>query len=120
MFQNKISTIPIILFVVGWGGLTLSSCAVSKQEAFKNNPPSSVQDVTRESPPPQPLLGESILNRKADLPDKGGVGQPLQPANDLAVMTITDIPKNDDESKKSAGPIGASSPILSADLSKKS
>jgi membrane-bound lytic murein transglycosylase D len=120
MFRNKISTIPIILFIVGWGGLTLSSCAVSKQEAFKNNPPSSVRNVTRESPPPQPLPAESVLNRKADLPDKGGVGQPLQPANDPAVMTTVDIPKNNDASKKSTGPIGAPSPILSADLSGKS
>jgi membrane-bound lytic murein transglycosylase D len=121
MFRNKISTIPIVFFVVGLGVLALSSCAVSKQEAITNNPHSSVQDVHRESPPPQPLLGESGLNRNADLPGKRGVGQPLQPVSDSAAsVTTADLPKNNNESKNSAGPFGAPSPILSTDLSKKS
>lgn len=120
MFRNKISTIPIILFVIGWGGFTLSSCAVSKQETVKNNPRSSVQEVIRDTTPPQPLLSESVPNRKADLSDQGGVGQPVQPSNDPAVVTIVDIPINNDKLIKATGSTGAPSPIITTDLSKKS
>jgi membrane-bound lytic murein transglycosylase D len=119
MFRNIISTIPKIFFLIGWVSLTLSSCAVSNQEALKSNLPTSVKEATRESPPSRPLLSASDLNRKVDLPDKGGVGQPPQPVNDPSVFTTTDISKNNDESVKSTGPIGAPLPILTTDLAKK-
>jgi len=119
MFRIKISTIPIILFVAGLVGLTLSSCALSNQEAVINHSPSSVaRDVIRESPPPKPLPNESVVNRSADLPDKGNEKQPLEPATQPAVFTVVDIPKKN-ESTKFAGPITSPPSIQSNDLSKK-
>ena len=121
MFRNKISMIPIILTIIGFGGLTLMSCVASSNEALKKRTPPPVQEEARtESPlPPQPLANGSTLNKKTNLLEKGGMERSPHPVNDPPIENTTDIPKNQDEMIKSLRPAGTPPPILSSELSKK-
>ena len=114
MFRNKVSTIPIIILIIGFGGLTIMSCTASSQEALKKRNPPPVQDVDRtgSTSPPQPLASESALNKKADLLEKIGEGQPLQPANNPTAVKTADIPNKNDDLTKSSGPTGIPPPII--------
>ncbi len=84
MFRNKISTIPIILIIIGFGGLTLMSCAASSQEALKKRTPRPFRMWLVRSLRCRRSLwrSESALNKKTDLLEKGGEERPLHPEND--------------------------------------
>ena len=124
MFRNKISTIPMIIIIVCFGSLTLSSCAAFNQDALKKRTPPPVQNVARtESPPPspsQPPVSESALHNKIDLSEKGGTVRHLPPENDPPPANPADSLKRNDGLIKSPGPAGAPPPILSSELSEKS
>ena len=124
MFRNKISTIPMIIIIVCFGSLTLSSCATFNQDALKKQTPPPVQNVARaESPsssPSQPPVSESALHNKIDLSEKGGTVRPLSPENDPPPVNPADSLKGNDGLIKSPGPAGGPPPILSSEPSKKS
>jgi len=123
MFRNEISTILMVLIIFCLGGLTISSCSVSKREVLTNTQTGlAAQEMARaeESPLSQhPVAIEPLPNQKTDPQAKGVVERP-QPANLSPAPISADIPRNSDESTKSAGAVNAPLPILSSDLSKKS
>ena len=122
MFRNKISTIPMIIIIVCFGSLTLSSCTAFNEDALKKRTPSPVQNVVRtESPSPsQPPVSESALHNKIDLSEKGGTVRPLSPENDPPPVNPADSLKRNDGLIKSPGPAGAPPQILSSELPEKS
>jgi membrane-bound lytic murein transglycosylase D len=122
MFRNEISTIPMVLIIFCVGGLTISSCAVSNQEAIKTRTDLSVQEMVRAEQAPltqHPVAIEPLPNQKTDPQAKSVVEQP-QPVNLSPAPISADIPRKSDESTKSAGAVNAPAPIISSDLSKKS
>jgi membrane-bound lytic murein transglycosylase D len=122
MFRNKISTIPMIIIIVCFGSLTLSSCTAFNQDALKKQTPPPVQNAARtESPSPsQPPVSESALHNQLNLSEKGGTVRPLSPANDPPPVNPADSLKRNDGLIKSPGPAGVPPAILSPELSKKS
>jgi len=124
MFSNKISTIPIVLIILFLGGLTISSCSVSKREVLKTRTDLSVQEMARaeESPLSQPPVAIGPpLNQTNDPQTKGVIEQPPPTTNLSPAPNSPDIPKKSDGLTKSAGAVDAPpAPIISLDLSKKS
>jgi len=120
MFQNKISTIPMIIIIVCFGSLILSSCAAFNQDALKKRTPPPVQNVARTESPSQPPVSESALHNKIDLSEKGGTVRPLSPENDPPPVNPADSLIRNDGLIKSPGPAGAPPPILSSELPEKS
>ena len=122
MFRNEISTIPIVLIIVCFGGLTLSSCSVSKPEVLKKQTGFSTLEMARteESPMQQPAVAVGPPPNQTNQPQTLGVAEkPVPPPSPDAAPNKPDIPRKSDAAAKSAGapdPLGA---ILSADLSKK-
>jgi len=120
MFRNKISTIPMIIIIVYFGSLTLSSCAAFNQDALKKRTPPPVQNVARTESPSQPPVSESDLHNKIDLSEKEGTIRPLSPENDPPPVNPADSLISNDGLIKSPGPAGAPPPILSSELPEKS
>ena len=121
MFRNEISTIPLVLIIFCLGGLTISSCAVSNQEVSQKRTDLSVQQMARteESSLSQHPAATGPLTDQKTEPRSKIAEQPLRPANLSTVANSADIKKGNSGITKSAGPVAASGPIISSDLSMK-
>jgi membrane-bound lytic murein transglycosylase D len=121
MLRSKISMTPIILTVIGIGGLTMMSCVASSHETSMKRPLPTIQEAARtESPlPPQTLVSESSLNKRNDLQEKGVVERPQYPVKDPSIEKATDIPENRQEMIQPLHPAGSFPLIPSSDLSMK-
>ena len=116
------STIPIIIIIIYFGSLTLSSCAEFNQDALKKQTQLPVQNVARtESPlPSQPSVSESAFHNKIDLSEKGETVQPLSPENDPPPVNPADSLMRNDGLIKSPNQAGTPPPIISSELLGKS
>ncbi len=129
MLRNDISTILMVLIMLSLGGLTISSCSVSKQEVLKNRSGLDGREMVRaeELPASKDPGAAGLQMPKTDTQAKpnpqaalqtNDERKGLQPEQLTPAPNSTDIPRKKDEIIKPSAAAESRQPITSSDLSK--